>query len=75
MVEPPPSIHSRRELTEAPEEARQVIARTNVFEAYYRFVVNDYLAVTADVQYMKDKYREGDDVNGWIFGMRAVAEF
>ena len=63
------------EVTEAPEIADQVIARTNAFEAYYRFVVNDYLALTADVQYMKDKYREGDDVDGWIFGVRAVAEF
>jgi hypothetical protein len=63
------------EVTEAPEEAERVIARTNAFEAYYRFVVNDYLAVSADVQYMKDKYREGDDVNGWVFGLRAVAEF
>jgi hypothetical protein len=63
------------EVTEAPAEAAQVIARANAIEAYYRFVVNDYLAVSADVQYMKDKYREGDDVDGWVFGLRAVAEF
>lgn len=63
------------ELTEAPEVSDQVIARTNAVEAYYRFVVNDYLALTADVQYMKDKYREGDDIDGWVFGVRAVAEF
>jgi len=60
---------------EAPAEAAQVLARTNVFEAYYRFAFNDYLALSADVQYMKDKYREGDDVDGWVFGLRAVAEF
>ena len=60
---------------EAPAEAQQVLARVNVFEAYYRFVFNDYLALSADVQYMKDKYREGDDVDGWVFGLRAVAEF
>ncbi len=60
---------------EAPAEAAQVLARTNVFEAYYRFAVNDHLALSADVQYMKDKYREGEDVDGWIFGLRAVVEF
>jgi hypothetical protein len=62
------------EVTQAPEVSEQIIARTNAFEAYYRFVVNDHLAVSADVQYMKDKYREGDDVDGWIFGLRAVVE-
>ena len=60
---------------EAPAEADQVLARTNVFETYYRFAVNDHLALSADVQYMKDQYREGDEVDGWVFGLRAVAEF
>ena len=60
---------------EAPEEASLVLARTNVAEAYYRFAVNDYVAISADIQYMKDKYRQGDDVDGWVFGLRAVAEF
>ncbi len=74
IVEPEdPSVVDGTE--EAPEEANQVIARTNVVEAYYRFALNDYLAISADVQYMKDKYREGDDVDGWVFGLRAVSEF
>jgi hypothetical protein len=60
---------------EAPAVADQVLARTNVFEAYYRLAFNDRLALSADVQYMQDKYREGDDVDGWVFGLRAVAEF
>ncbi len=59
----------------AVEAIAPVIARTNVFEAYYRFAFNDYLALTADVQYMKDKYRLGEDIDGWVFGLRAVAEF
>jgi len=74
IVEPPdPQVVDG--MVEAPAEATQVLARTNVFEAYYRFAFNDYLALSADVQYMKDKYREGDDVDGWVFGLRAVAEF
>ena len=60
---------------EAPAVANQVLARTNVFETYYRFALNDHLALSADVQYMKDKYREGNDVDGWVLGLRAVAEF
>lgn len=72
IVEPlDPSVEGT---VENPTEAAQVLARTNVFETYYRFVVNDRLALSADVQYMQDKYREGDDVDGWIFGLRAVVE-
>ena len=74
IVEPPdPQVVDGT--VEAPAVATQVLARTNVFEAYYRFAFNDHFALSADVQYMKDKYREGDDVDGWIFGLRAVAEF
>jgi len=58
------------------------ISRTNVFEAYYRFVVNDYLALTADVQYMSDDYSSAErgadddvqDQSGWVLGVRAVVE-
>jgi hypothetical protein len=42
---------------------------------YYRFVVSDSVAVTADLQWMKDSYREAQDISGWIFGIRSVAEF
>jgi hypothetical protein len=51
------------------------LARTNAFEGYYRLAFNDMLALTADVQYMQDKYRTGEDVDGWVFSLRAVAEF
>lgn len=49
--------------------------RTHVAEAYYRLAFNDYLALTADLQYMSDHYDQGDTIEGWIFGMRAVAAF
>jgi porin len=50
---------------------------STVFELYYRFVFNDYIAATADIQYMKDDYKPSDmeDPNGWIFGLRATVEF
>ena len=51
------------------------ISRTNAFEAYYRFAFNDYLAITGDLQYMQDKYRGEEDVDGWVYGVRAVVEF
>ena len=51
------------------------LENTQVFEAYYRFVINDDLALSADVQYMRDHYLEGEDVEGWIFGLRGVASF
>lgn len=42
---------------------------------YYRFVANDYFALTADVQYMQDNFNQGDKTNGFIAGLRAIAEF
>lgn len=50
------------------------MTRTNVAEAYYRLVLNDYLAVTADVQYLSDDYDEAETIDGWILGLRAVVE-
>lgn len=47
----------------------------NVFEAYGRFALNQYLALTADLQYMKDDYDQGDDPDGFVYGLRLVAEF
>jgi hypothetical protein len=52
---------------------------SQVFETYYRAALNEYFAITADVQYMDDDLFEvdprQDDPNGWIFGMRLTAEF
>jgi porin len=48
---------------------------THVAEAYYRFAANDYLALSADVQYMKDDHKEEDSPKGFILGLRATAEF
>ena len=52
------------------------VDETYVFETYYRAVFGDHIAVTADVQWMSDKYNSGgDDAEGWIFGLRATSEF
>ncbi len=50
---------------------------TQVAEVYWRFLLNDYFAVTADLQYMKDKYDtpDTDDLEGIIGGIRMTAEF
>jgi porin len=51
---------------------------TRAFEAYYRFGLTDELAVTADLQWMRDDYRAGaddEDRDGWIFGLRFTAAF
>jgi porin len=48
---------------------------TQVIEVYWRFVLNDYFAATADLQYMKDKYNNrDDDIDGIIGGIRLTAE-
>ena len=49
---------------------------TQVAEAYWRFVLNDYVAVTVDAQYMQDEYEpDEDDIDGFILGIRGVVEF
>jgi len=49
---------------------------TQVAEVYWRFVLNEYFAVTADLQYMQDKYDNSrDDVDGVIGGIRMTTEF
>ena len=54
------------------------VDETQVFEAYYRAVLNEFAAITADVQYMDDDLVEldprQDDPDGWIFGLRLTAE-
>ena len=47
-----------------------------VAEVYWRFVLNDYFAITADLQYMKDKYNtDQDKVDEFMGGVRMTAEF
>jgi len=49
---------------------------TQVAEIYWRFVLNDYFAVTADVQYMADEFdNDEDDISGIILGIRSTVEF
>jgi porin len=51
------------------------IEATDVAEIYYRFVLNEHLALTGDLQYMTDRYKTGGGPEGWIFGLRATTEF
>jgi porin len=51
------------------------IERIHVIEAYVRFVVNDYVAITADLQYIDERYDAGSGPEGWIPGLRLTAEF
>lgn len=51
------------------------ISNTQVAETYYRWSVNEHLGVTADLQYMQDKYRNASDVDGFVLDLRIAAEF
>jgi hypothetical protein len=55
----------------------QDIDRTQVVEGYVRFALTAIFALTLDVQYMDDKHKKGagDDVDGWITGIRLTAQF
>jgi porin len=49
---------------------------SQVAEVYWRFVLNDYFAVTADLQYLKDKFdTDEDDLDGIVAGLRMTVEF
>lgn len=55
----------------------QDIDRVQVAEAYLRCGLGEIFAVTLDVQYLDDQYTAGagEDVDGWITGVRLTAEF
>lgn len=57
----------------------QNVDQSQVIEAYYRAVLNEHAAITADVQYIKDDLLKADprqeDPKGWIFGLRLTTEF
>lgn len=53
------------------------IEYTQVTEVYWRFVLTNNFAVTADVQYMHDKYEHDvdDSIEGFILGVRGGVAF
>jgi hypothetical protein len=51
------------------------IRQSQVAEAYYRFVINSYMALSADIQYMIDEVKNQENPAGLIYGMRLTAEF
>ena len=51
------------------------LKQTRVAELYYRFVSHKQLALTADLQYMKDVKTSAKDAEGFIFGLRADLGF
>jgi hypothetical protein len=60
------------------EQAEESLDYSHVAEGYVRFGLNDYLALTFDLQYMQDTYvatASDNDVDGWIAGVRMTAEF
>ncbi len=55
--------------------ANSGIDKTQVAEAYARFMLNEIFALTLDTQWIKDKYVAGDSPKGFIYGVRMTAEF
>ena len=51
------------------------VDNTQVAEAYVRFVLYKYFALTLDVQYMRDDLKSGDGPKGFIYGIRLAAHF
>lgn len=53
----------------------QDIDKTHVAEAYVRFMLHRYVALTLDVQYMRDDLKSGEGPKGFIYGIRMAAHF
>ena len=55
----------------------QDIDEIQLVEAYVRFGLNEILGLTFDIQYEDDSYKTGagEDISGWIGGVRLTAEF
>jgi porin len=51
------------------------LARSQVFEGYYRFAATASLALTGDLQYLRDARRSGAGLRAFILGVRLTAEF
>ncbi len=51
------------------------IAESWVVESYYRWQLTAALSLSADLQYQNDTHTDGQGPQGWIAGLRAVAEF
>jgi porin len=56
-------------------QGNQDIDKLQVFEAYVRFVLSEYVAATLDLQYQQQDQRVGDSPKGFIPGVRVTAEF
>lgn len=58
------------------DRGNREIAKSRVLETYYRFVINDFLSATGDVQYLRDDFQEGaGERKGWFLGVRVTAAF
>jgi porin len=57
------------------ESGNSGIDQTEVFEVYARFMLNDYFAVTADLQYQDEQLEGENGPKGFIPGIRLTAEF
>jgi len=57
------------------EGGNQDLDNAYVFETYIRFLLSEYFAVTADLQYQDNNMKQGDSPSGFISGVRCVVEF
>lgn len=51
------------------------LTKSQVIEAYYRWQLGEMFGVTADVQFLSDKTKTGQNPEGIVYSLRAVAEF
>jgi hypothetical protein len=51
------------------------LGSTRIAEGYYRLVLNPYVAITADIQFMQDSLKQTPDISGFIYSLRGTVNF
>ena len=55
--------------------ANNRIASTRIFETYYRLVINQHLAISADIQYNRDEFVRAPTAEGMVYSARTTINF
>lgn len=51
------------------------VRHTQIVESYYRWVMTEQLALSADLQFVQDSLTTGAVQHGWVYGIRGTVQF
>ncbi len=51
------------------------VRHTQIAESYYRWVMTERVALSADLQFVQDSLATGITAHGWVYGIRSTVQF